>query len=97
MRQHPFSISPKIKAKLKQKHNVSLQEVAQCFYNRSHGTLIANREAHKTQPPIQWFIAKSDKGRILKVIFVLENGKVYIKSCFDADKASQRIYERLAK
>ena len=97
MQQYPFKISSKIKTKLKQKHNVSLEEVAECFYNRSLGTLIDNREAHKTQPPTQWFIAKSDKGRILKVIFVMENGKVFIKSCFDADKASQRIYRKVAK
>ena len=90
-------ISKKIEVKLRTKHSIEPAEVEECFYNRTKGSLIDNRENHKTKPPTEWFIAKTDNERLLKVIFVLENGKIYIKSCFDADSASIRIYERKAK
>lgn len=97
MRPLALVISPKIEEKLRNKHNIEPTEVAECFYNRTKGTLIDNREEHKTRPPSEWFIAATDKERLLKVIFVLDNEKIFIKSCFDADKTSVRIYEKQAK
>lgn len=97
MRPVSLVISATIKAKLKNKHGVSVEEVEQCFYNRTHNTLVDTRERHKTQPPTEWFIAKTDMDRLLKVVFVLEDGKVFIKSCFEADNKSIRIYTKLAK
>jgi hypothetical protein len=97
MRPLALVISPKIEEKLRTKHKIEPTEVVECFYNRTKGTLIDTREAHKTKPPSEWFIAKTDKERLLKVIFVLDNGEIFIKSCFDADKTSIRIYEKLAK
>lgn len=97
MRPLALVISKKIEEKLRTKHNIDLTEVEECFYNRVKDTLIDNREHHKTKPPSEWFIAKTDKERLLKVIFVLESGKIFIKSCFDADKVSIRIYNNQAK
>jgi len=92
------SLSLVISKKIEVKHRTKQPaEVEECFYNRTKGSLIDNRENHKTKPPTEWFIAKTDNERLLKVIFVLENGKIYIKSCFDTDSASIRIYERKAK
>lgn len=97
MRPLSLVISKKIEEKLRTKHGIDPTEVEECFYNRTKGTLIDDREDHKTNPPSEWFIAKTDKDRLLKVIFVLEDGKIHIKSCFDADSASIRIYKRKAK
>ena len=86
MRPLALVISPKIEEKLRTKHDIEPAEVAECFYNRTKGTLINTREEHKTKPPpSEWFIAKTDKGQI------------FIKSCFDADKTSIRIYNKLAE
>tara|TARA_B110000090_G_C13069235_1_gene326588 strand:- start:295 stop:588 length:294 start_codon:yes stop_codon:yes gene_type:complete len=93
----PFQLSAKIRAKLKQKHQVEPQEVAECFYNRTGSTLIDTRENHKTDPPTEWFVAKTDKGRALKIIFIMDAGVIHIKSSFDADKQSIRIYKLKAK
>ena len=93
MAQYPFKMSAKIKAKLADKHKVAAREVAECFYNRTSASLIDNREAHRTDPPTEWFIAKTDRGRELKIIFILVDGVIYLKSAFDADKQSIRIYK----
>ena len=85
MRPLALVISPKIEEKLRTKHDIEPAEVAECFYNRTKGTLIDTREEHKTKPPSEWLIAKTDKG------------KIFIKSCFDADKTSIRIYNKLAE
>ena len=93
----PFKLSAKIRVKLKEKHRVAPQEVAECFYNRVGITLIDTRENHRTDPPTEWFIAKTDKGRELKIIFMIAAGVIYLKSAFDADKKSIRIYNSKAK
>jgi hypothetical protein len=97
MRPLALVISPKIEEKLRAKHDIEPAEVTECFYNRTKGALIDTREEHKTKPPSEWFIAKKDKGRLLKVIFVPDKGQIFIKSCFDADKTSIRIYNKLAE
>jgi uncharacterized DUF497 family protein len=90
-----ISVSPHIQNKLLEKHNVQPEEVEQCFYNRRGGLLEDTREEHKTTPPSQWFIAETDKRRKLKVIFVLD-GDIRVKSAYDADEESIRIYKKYA-
>ena len=51
MRSLALVISPKIEEKLRTKHDIEPAEVAECFYNRTKGTLIDTREEHKTKPP----------------------------------------------
>ncbi len=90
-----ITFSPEIQKKLLKKHNVLPEEVEQCFYNRRGDLLEDTREAHKTTPPTQWLIAETDKSRKLKVIFVLD-GDIRVKSAFDADEESIRIYRKHA-
>jgi hypothetical protein len=97
MRPIPIIISKKIEQKLNTKHRVNRTEVEECFFNRVKGNLIDSRGDHRTKPPTEWFIAKTDSERLLKVVFVFDHGKVFIKSCFDADKESIRIYNKVAK
>lgn len=42
-------ISKKIEVKLRTKHSIEPAEVEECFYNRTKGSLIDNRENHKTK------------------------------------------------
>ncbi|MDO9316601.1 MAG: ADP-ribosyl-(dinitrogen reductase) hydrolase [Gammaproteobacteria bacterium] len=90
-----ITFSPDIQKKLLAKHKVLREEVEQCFYNRRGKLLEDSREEHKTTPPTQWFIAETDKRRKLKVIFVLD-GDVRVKSAYDADEESIRIYKKHA-
>lgn len=89
----PLRISERIAAKLKEKHKVSIREVEQCFENREGPLLEDDRSEHKTEPPTQWFVASTNQGRLLKVIFVRDDGEVYVKSAYDANATWQWKYQ----
>ena len=68
-------ITAKILDKLKSRHRVIRSEVEQCFSNRQGKLLIDNRELRKTNPPTLWFIAKTNNGRLLKVVYIQKGVK----------------------
>jgi uncharacterized DUF497 family protein len=89
-----FIMNDRIRKKLKDKHGVVPNEVEQCFYNRVGCFLEDSREEHWTYPPTQWFIAETDAGRRLKVVFV-ENRIariIYIKTAYEPDTHEEKIY-----
>ena len=90
-------MSAGVLAKLRDKHGVSLREVEQCFENLCGMYLEDTREDHQTDPPTLWFIAPTNQGRLLKVIFIFLDGNVHIKSTFEADHEAIDIYERHGK
>lgn len=90
-------ISSRIDQKLDSKHTVSAQEVDQCFDNKCGFNLIDDREAHQTDPPTLWFIAETNKGRLLKIIHVFRDGNIYLKSAYEPDDVEIGIYEREGK
>lgn len=64
-------ISLKVRKKLSKKDPpVTEQEIVECFENRTKRALIDNRQRHKTKPPTRWFIAETDSGWKLKVVFI---------------------------
>src|SRR5690606_31156212 len=63
-------ISQNIRANLAAAHDVGEPEVHQCFANRTGSLLVDSRETHRTDPPTRWFIAPTNKGRLLKVCYV---------------------------
>ena len=88
-------ISPKVEEKLSKKQPpVTRREVEQCFENIAGGLLIDKREKHKTNPPTLWFIARTNADRELKVVYLLVDGIVHLKSSFDPDDEERRIYQR---
>ncbi|RRQ19921.1 BrnT family toxin [Thiohalobacter thiocyanaticus] len=89
-------VSSRVKAKLIEKHSVSEEEVIQCFATREGGFLKDTREEHLTDPPSQWFVAETYFGRILKVVFIMEDGDIYIKTAYPANSKEIRIYEKYA-
>ena len=92
-----FIFSPAIREKIEKTHNVFISEVEECFYNRDGEFCEDNREQHKTDPPTQWFVAETDRGRKLKVIFVLSEDGIRIKSAYDANQAVCRLYQKSNK
>ena len=88
--------SSAVKQKLAEKHGVSLDEVQQCFANREGGLLEDTREDHKTDPPSQWFIAETDYGRRLKVVFILKNGDILLKTAYGPNQKEDAIYRKYA-
>ena len=87
-----INVSTRIGEKLAREHNVKIEEVVQCFANREGKFLRDQRAGHQTNPPTQWFIAETDYGRNLKVVFMRRSGDVEIKSAFEPNKDELRIY-----
>jgi len=54
------------------------------------------RNQHKTVPPTRWFIAKTDAGRVLKIIFVDLGTDQRLKSAFEPNQFEVSIYDRHA-
>lgn len=89
-----IKISQRIVKKLREKHKVSLSEVKQCFMNRQSGLLEDIRVNHRTEPPTMWFIAETDSGRELKVVFMETKGICEIKTVYEPNEIEVRIYEK---
>jgi len=92
-----LKISSAVSNKLTSKHNVSKDEIIQCFSSRERKFLEDMREEHKTDPPTKWFIAETDYGKKLKVVFIQDqNNDVHIKTAYLANPDEIRIYEKFA-
>ncbi len=63
-------MSDAVREKLHSKHQVKPDEIIQSFLNREKGFLEDTREEHQTDPPTMWFISKTDKNRLLKIVFI---------------------------
>lgn len=85
-------ISAGILSKLQDKHQVTEAEVRQCFDNICGGLLIDDREDHRTDPPTLWFIAMTNKRRLLKICYVQKGADQHVKSAFDPIEIEMRIY-----
>ncbi len=88
-------ISPRILKKLAEKVlPITGQEIAECFENRTKRPLTDNRQQHKTRPPTHRFIAPTDSGRRLKVVFITyPAGDHVIKTAFEPYAYEENIYE----
>lgn len=87
-------ISHAVLAKLKDKHGVERHEVEQCFQNRAGNLLLDIREQHKTDPPTLWFLACTNRGRLLKIVYILKSGVIHLRSAFEPNDVEIGIYKR---
>lgn len=78
-------ISTAVRTKLERKHQVAEPEIKECFYNQLGNCLTDDREEHRTDPETLWFVAETNRGRVLKVVFILKDGNIHIKSAYDAN------------
>ena len=86
-------ISEAIRVKLASAHDVSVTEVHQCFANRTGKLLADLREEHATDPPTRWFIAPTNKGRLLKVCYVPRED-YFVRTCYEPNEVELAIYRR---
>lgn len=91
-----LKIAPSIRSKLASRHQVKESDVIECFANRDRGFLIDKREEHQTNPPSKWFIAETDYGKKLKVVFIELDGDIHIKTAYAANEEEIRIYKKYA-
>lgn len=91
-------ISPAIREKLAGKQPpVTENEIIQCFANQTHEPLIDLREEHRTNPFTRWFVAQTDYGRWLKIMYIPRSDGIHIKSAYDATQEIIGIYAKHAK
>lgn len=89
-------ISQIIEEKLTLKHRISRQDVEQCFINRTRSYLEDKRLDHLTEPPTEWFISENDQGFLIKVVFIFDDGMIYLKSAFPPNSTEIRIYNTMS-
>jgi len=89
-------ISTAIQGKLILKHGISRKDVEQCFFNRTRSYLEDNRIDHQTDPSTEWFISENDQGMLIKVVFIFEDGLIYLKSAFPPNSTEIRIYNTIS-
>ena len=87
-------ISDGVLAKLKDRHKVSRLEVEQCFQNRAGQLLMDDRTLTKTEPPTLWFLALTNKGRCLKVVYIQRGETIDLKTAYEPNDEESRIYKR---
>jgi uncharacterized DUF497 family protein len=88
-----IQISDAILDKLTRKHGVTRKEVEQCFENRERGFLLDTREDHKTNPATQWFIAETNKRRLLKIVFIKSGNCFHLKTAYEPNPLEIHIYK----
>ncbi|CAM3075466.1 hypothetical protein [Vibrio neptunius] len=95
-----FEISNDVRKKLAVKHDVTEQEVIECFANResTKNFLKDTREEHLTDPPTLWFVSETDTGKKLKVVFIYYSDleKFVIKTAYAANPEEIRIFNKFA-
>jgi uncharacterized DUF497 family protein len=83
--------------KLKTKHNLALSEVEECFYNQTRVFLEDTRKEHWTIPSTMWFIAKTDRDRLLKVVFIERGELLYeVKTAYGPSRKEKAVYYKTA-
>lgn len=88
-------VSQRIATKLNNKHHAAIQEVWECFVNRTAGFLEDTRLDQKTETPTLWFIAETDSERLLKIVFI-ERDVDELKTADDPNSNEVRLYEKYA-
>jgi uncharacterized DUF497 family protein len=89
-------VSAKIEAKLRLKHGITLDEVMQAFADRPDYVLEDEREEHKSDPPTWWFIASTDSGKLLKVVYIERDADVHLRTAYPANKTEIAIFRNAA-
>lgn len=87
-----LTITDAVLKKLEHKHFVERKEVEQCFMNRSGPLLIDDREDHATTPPTLWFLARTNRNRLLKVVYIQHGPNIELKTCYEANASEIAIY-----
>ena len=69
-------------------------EVLECFQNKLYGSLIDDRAENRTFPPTRWFLAETDSGRKLKVVFLFDKKfkQFVLKTAYEPNMQEEKIY-----
>lgn len=86
-------ISDVVFRKLKERHAVSEDEIFQCFQRLKTKFAYDTRDRNRTTFPTLWFIAETNTGRRLKVVFVrYGKDKAAIKTAYEPNDFEEKLY-----
>jgi len=85
-------INTQIRRKLLEKHKVTEKEIRECFLNRERIALKDEREEHETDPPTLWIISKTNHLRELKLVFMIKERSIILKTAYEPNKKEVQIY-----
>lgn len=97
-----IEIHPTIEAKIAQDDHgrITPKEVFECFENHC-GTQYCNEQKaehnDKDGKPCFWFVADTNHKRRLKIMFVIDDGEIHLKSAYPATDKVFEIYQKYAK
>ena len=74
--------------------DITEKDLYQCFENIEGSFLQDTREEHKTDPETNWFVSETNRKRKLKIMFIIRDGCVDIKSAYDATQQICEIYQK---
>lgn len=76
--------------------NVTAKEVQECFQNHCGGYCDEQRPEHQNSDglPSLWFVAETNKRRVLKIMFVRRDGNIHLKSAYPATDRVRDIFKR---
>jgi hypothetical protein len=89
-----LQISADTQEKLTTKHQVSRIEVEQCFSNITGRLLTDTRAKHRSNPPTLWFLAPTNRGRLLKIVYIHNTPNIDLRSAFEPNDIEKDIYLR---
>ena len=89
-----LKITAAIQHKLKTKYLVEVAGVRQFFLNKNGKLLTDNRALTKTNPPTLWFIARTNKNRLLKIVYIQKDMQIILKTAYEPNEAELAIYAR---
>lgn len=88
-------ISQTVRAKLAGKTPpVSEDDIRQCFANKAGKALTDTRANNLTNPLTRWFIAQTDYGQVLKIVYVPMSYGIVIRSAYAPNAEEVRIYRK---
>lgn len=80
--------------KLQEKHGVTRKEVADCISNLEGPYVTDDRAQHQSNPPTYWFIAMTNNGRKLKIVFILDGDCIRLKTAYEPNEQELMVYAR---
>lgn len=92
-------------------HDVILQKIArpdhgeltradieECFRNRCGRKCVDNRPQHASPPHnTYWFVSSDKNGRRIKIVFLMIDGRIILKSAFPANAVVESVFQKFAK
>ncbi len=97
-----ITIPPSIEAKIAQVDHgrITPKEVNECFENHCGIRYCYDKRPEhldRNGQPSPWFVAETNHKRRLKIMFVIDDGQIHVKSAYPATDDVFNIYKKYAK